>query len=160
VLFALGIPGIGFVGARALAAQFRTIDALMVASPEEIEETPGIGPVLARTIQQTLAEQRTRELIERLRRHGLQMEEGRPSGPEVDGPLAGKTLVLTGTLPTLTREEATRRIEAAGGKVTGSVSRKTDYVVAGADPGSKHGKARELGVEMVDEARLVELLGG
>jgi DNA ligase (NAD+) len=159
VLYALGVPGIGLVNARALAAQFRSIDALMAASPEEIEETPGIGPVLARTIEQTLAEERTHELIERLRGHGLRMEEEGPAPDEVAGPLAGKTLVLTGTLPEMSRERATARIEAAGGKVTGSVSRKTDYLVAGADPGSKYDKAHDLGVEIIDEGHLLQLLG-
>jgi DNA ligase (NAD+) len=159
VLYALGIPGIGYVNARALASHFRSIDALMAASDEEIEQVPGIGPVLARTIQQTLAEERTRELVERLRSSGLRMEEEGPAPDEVEGPLSGKTLVLTGTLPNVSREEATRRIEEAGGKVTGSVSRRTDYVVAGADPGSKYTRAQELGIEIVDEERLLELLG-
>ena len=159
VLFALGIPGIGFVNARALAQQFRSMDALLAADTEQIVETPGIGPVLADTFVQTLAEERTRELIERLRGHGLKMEEEGPA-PPAKGPLVGKTLVLTGTLPNLTREEATERIETAGGKVTGSVSKKTDYVVAGADPGSKLTKAEELGTTVLDEAGLLELLGG
>ena len=158
VLYALGIPGIGYVNARALATQFRSMDALMAATAEEIEATPGIGPVLARTIAQTLAERRTRDLVERLRRHGLQMEESGPA-PGSEGPLAGKTLVLTGTLPTLSRERASERIEEAGGKVTSSVSGKTDYLVAGADPGSKYTKAQEVGTEIIDEERLLELLG-
>ena len=156
VLYALGIPGIGYVNARALVEQFRTVDALMGASAEQIEETPGIGPVLARTIEQTLAEDRTRELIEQLRAHGLRFESEGEAAPE--GPLSGKTLVLTGTLPNLSREKASERIEAAGGKVTGSVSRNTDYLVAGADPGSKYTKAQELGTEILDESGLLELL--
>ena len=118
-----------------------------------------MGPIMARTVHQTLAEERTRELIERLRRHGLRMEEEGAAEP-VEGPLAGRTLVLTGTLPSLTREEATKRIEAAGGKVTGSVSKKTDYVVAGEDPGgSKYTKAQEFGTEILDEDGLLALLG-
>ena len=157
VLFALGIPGIGFVNARALADHFGSIDALLDATAEEVEGTPGIGPVLARTIAETLAEERTRTLVERLRRHGLQMEQAVTAAR--DGALNGKTLVLTGTLPTLSREEATDRIEAAGGKVTGSVSGKTDYVVAGSDPGSKVEKARDVGTEVIDEERLLALLG-
>jgi DNA ligase (NAD+) len=160
VLYALGIPGIGYVNARALAQQFRSVDALMNASTEEIVETPGIGPVLADTIRQTLAEERTRELIERLRGHGLKLETEGAEADEREGPLSGKTLVVTGTLPSLSREEATRRIEAAGGKVTGSVSGKTDYVVAGEDPGSKYTKAQKLGTDIIDEQRLLELLGG
>jgi DNA ligase (NAD+) len=159
VLFALGIPGIGFVNARALTERFRSIDALIGASTEEIAETEGIGPVLADTIAQTLAEKRTRELIERLRGHGLQLEE-RGAAPAAEGPLMGKTLVLTGTLPNLSRENAAERIEAAGGKVTGSVSGKTDYVVAGEDPGSKLERAKELGTQVIDEAGLLELLEG
>lgn len=159
VLFALGIPGIGFVNARALAQQFRSMDALLAADTEQIVETPGIGPVLADTFVQTLAEERTRELIQRLSEQGLQMEEEGPA-PPAKGPLVGKTLVLTGTLANLTREDATERIEAAGGKVTGSVSKKTDYVVAGADPGSKLTKAEELGTAVLDEAGLLKLLQG
>lgn len=158
VLYALGIPGIGYVNARALTAQLGSMDALLRASAEEIEQTPGMGPVLARTIEQTLAEERTRELIDRLRRHGLRMEEA--AGAEVEGPLSGRTFVITGTLPNLSREAATERIEAAGGKVTGSVSGKTDYLVAGEDPGSKYTRAQELGTEIIDEARLLELLQG
>jgi len=159
VLYALGIPGIGYVNARALAQHFRSMHALLEASGERVEEVPGIGPVLAETIAQTLDEERTRGLIERLREHGLKMESEAADAP-AEGPLTGKTLVITGTLPSLSREEATRRIEDAGGKVTGSVSQKTDYLVAGDDPGSKFTKARELGTEVVDEAGLLALLPG
>jgi DNA ligase (NAD+) len=160
VLYALGIPGIGYVNARALATHFGSMDALLAASGEQVEEVPGIGPVLARTIAQTLDEERTRELIERLRGHALKMEAERAdAAPE--GPLSGKTFVITGTLPDMSREEATRRIEEAGGKVTGSVSSNTHYLVAGADPGgSKYTKAEKIGTEIVDQARLLELLGG
>ena len=158
VLYALGIPGIGYVNARVLAQHLRDMDALLAADAEAIEQVPGIGPILARTIAQTLAEERMRELIERLRGHGLQMEDDGPPPGADDGPLAGKTLVLTGTLPNLTREEATERVEAAGGKVTGSVSKKTDYVVAGEDPGTKYTKAQELGTEILDEDGLLALL--
>jgi DNA ligase (NAD+) len=157
VLYALGIPGIGYVNARNLAGQFRSIDALTAATPEQIVETPGIGEVLAETIEQTLAEERTRELIERLRGYGLKMEEEGPI-PGTEGPLVGTTFVLTGTLPDISREKATERIEAAGGKVTGSVSKKTSFVVAGAEPGSKLAKAEQLGVEVIDQDRLLELL--
>jgi DNA ligase (NAD+) len=99
-------------------------------------------------------------LIRRFKEYGLKMEDASPARPEApaEGPLAGKTLVLTGTLPNVTREDATRRIEAAGGKVTGSVSKKTDYVVAGEDPGSKLTKAQELGTEILDEQGLLALL--
>ncbi len=158
VLYGLGIPGIGFVNARALTGQLRSIDALLAATPEEIEKTPGIGPILAQTIAETLAEENTRALIERLRGHGLRMEEEGPAPDEAEGPLEDRTLVLTGTLPNLSREEATERIEAAGGKVTGSVSKKTDYVVAGADPGTKLAKAEKLGIEVLDEDGLLSML--
>jgi DNA ligase (NAD+) len=160
VLYGLGIPGIGYVNARTIADHFRTMDALLGASAEQIEEVPGIGPVLARTIAQTLEEERTRELTERFRAQGLKMEAEGPAPGEAKGPLAGKTLVLTGTLPNLSREQATERIEAAGGKVTGSVSRKTDYLVAGEDPGTKYTKAQELDTEILDEDGLLKLLEG
>jgi DNA ligase (NAD+) len=158
VLYGLGIPGVGYVNARNLARHLRSMDALMAATEDLLVEVEGIGPIMARTIEETLAEDRTRELIQRFREYGLKMEEEGPAAP-VEGPLVGKTLVLTGTLPNLTREEATRRVEEAGGKVTGSVSKKTDYVVAGADPGSKLTKAQELGTEVLDEDGLLALLG-
>jgi DNA ligase (NAD+) len=157
VLYGLGIPGVGYVNARNLARQLRSMDALLGATEEQLVEVEGIGPIMARTIVETLAEDRTRELVERFRSYGLKMEEEGPAAP-VEGPLAGKTLVLTGTLPNLTREDATQRVEAAGGKVTGSVSKKTDYVVAGADPGTKLTKAQELGTEILDEDGLLALL--
>jgi DNA ligase (NAD+) len=157
VLYALGIPGIGYVNARNLARHFRSMDALLAASEEELTSVEGMGPIMARTVHETLSEERTRALIERLRGHGLNMEEEAPPAP-AEGPLVGRTLVLTGALPNLTREEAARRIEAAGGKVTGSVSKRTDYVVAGADPGTKLTKAQELGIDVLDEQGLVALL--
>jgi DNA ligase (NAD+) len=156
VLFALGIEGVGWVTARSLATQFRTIDALLDASLDQITETPGIGPKLAELIHSQLADEKLRALIADLRAAGLQFElQGPPPG---EGPLRDQTFVLTGTLPDLTREEATARILAAGGKVTGSVSKKTSYVVAGASPGSKLAKAEKLGVPVLDEAGLLELL--
>jgi DNA ligase (NAD+) len=158
VLYGLGIPGVGYVNARNLARNLRSMDALIEATEDRLVEVEGIGPIMARTIEETLAEDRTRELIRRFREHGLKMEEEGPAAP-AEGPLAGKTLVLTGTLPNLTREDATARVEAAGGKVTGSVSKKTDYVVAGADPGSKLTKAQELGTQVLDEEGLLALLG-
>jgi len=159
VLYGFGIPGIGFVNARNLTAHFRTIDALMAADADAIATTPGIGPVLAETIVDELAAEPTRELIARLRAQGLKFEEEGPA-PGTVGPLAGKTFVITGTLPNWSREEATERIEAAGGKVTGSVSKKTSFLVAGEDPGaSKFNKANEIGTEIIDEARLAEMLG-
>jgi DNA ligase (NAD+) len=158
VLYGLGIPGVGYVNARNLARSLRSMDELMQAGEDRLVEVEGIGPIMARTIEETLAEERTRELIQRFREHGLRMEEAGPAAP-VEGPLVGRTLVLTGTLPNLTRDDATQRIEAAGGKVTGSVSKKTDYVVAGEDPGTKLTKAQELGTEILDEDGLLALLG-
>ncbi len=158
VLYGLGIPGVGYVNARNLARSLRSMDELTKAGEDRLVEVEGIGPIMARTIEETLAEDRTRELIQRFREHGLKMEEEGPAAP-VEGPLAGRTLVLTGTLPNLTREEATRRVEEAGGKVTGSVSKKTDYVVAGEDPGTKLTKAQKLGTEILDEDGLLALLG-
>jgi DNA ligase (NAD+) len=157
VLYALGIPGIGAVNARQLATHFRSIDRLLEASAEELEEVEGMGPVLAAIVHETLQEDRNRELIEELRRAGLSMEEEAPAGGG-DQPLAGKTFVLTGTFEDLTREEATERITALGGKVTGSVSGKTDYVAAGADPGSKIDRAQELGRPVIGEQELQKLL--
>ena len=157
VLFALGIEGVGYVTGRSLAAQFRTIDALLAASPEQVAETPGIGPVVAALIHRQLADPQMRALIADLREIGLRFEqEGPPPG---EGPLRDQTFVITGTLPDLTREQAQERIMAAGGKVTGSVSKKTSYLVAGDSPGSKLAKAEKLGVPVIDEAGLLELLG-
>jgi DNA ligase (NAD+) len=158
VLFAIGLEEVGFVTGRNLAQQFRSIDALMAATPEQIAQTPGVGPKMAERIAEQLAEPDMQELIGDLRAHGLQFAvEGPPPG---EGPLAGRTFVLTGTLPDLTREEATERITAAGGRVTSSVSKKTDYLVAGATPGSKLEKAERLGVAVLDEAGLLGLLEG
>jgi DNA ligase (NAD+) len=156
VLFALGIEGVGYITGRNLAAQFRTVDALLDATPEQIAETQGIGPIVAQLIHDQLADEKLRALIGELRAAGLQFEQEGPAPGE--GPLADQTFVLTGTLPDLTREEATERILAAGGKVTGSVSKKTAYVVAGASPGSKLAKAEKLGVPVLDEAGLLALL--
>ncbi len=156
VLFALGIEEVGYVTGRNLAQQFRTIDALMDADVEAIEQTQGVGPKMARTIHDQLHDEKMEALIADLRERGLRFEEEGP--PPGEGPLAGKTLVLTGTLPELTREQATEMITAAGGRVTGSVSRKTDYVVAGESPGSKLAQAERAGVAVIDEPGLRELL--
>ena len=157
VLFALGIEEVGFVTGRNLAQQFRTIDALLAADTEVIEQTQGIGPKMAHTIHAQLHDPQMEALIVDLREQGLSFEEEGP--PPGDGPLAGKTLVLTGTLPDLTREQATEMITTAGGRVTGSVSRKTDYIVAGASAGSKLAQAERFGVTVLDESGLRELLG-
>lgn len=159
VLYALGLPGIGAVNAAAIAEHFGSIDALLEADPERITEVEGIGPVLAEQLREELADEAMLELIVRLRERGLRFELSEAERRAEGGPLEGKTFVLTGTLPVLSRDEATRLIRAAGGKVTGSVSSKTDYLVAGDAPGSKLAKAEELGTEVLDEPALRELLG-
>jgi DNA ligase (NAD+) len=155
VLLGLGIRFVGERTAQLLAAQFGSIEALMEASAEDLEKVNEVGPRVAEAIVEFFAEPRNRELVERLRAAGVVLTaEKRVTTMQLDG----LTFVLTGTLPTMTREEAKERIEGAGGKVSGSVSKKTDYVVAGEDAGSKLEKARSLGVKVVDEAGLVELL--
>ncbi len=156
VLFALGIEEVGEVTGRNLAQRFRTIDALLAASPEEIAETPGIGEKMSASIVAQLHDERLLALIADLRQIGLRFAEAGPA--PTSGALAGKAVVLTGTLPTLTREQATERIQAAGGRVTGSVSKKTDYLVAGEAAGSKLEKAKRLLVPVLDEDGLLELL--
>jgi DNA ligase (NAD+) len=156
VLFALGIEEVGEVTGRNLAQGFRDVDTLRGASIEQIAEIPGIGEKMAQSIHAQLQDARMGSLIEELGEIGLCLrEEGQPPS---QGPLAGKTLVLTGSLPELSREQATERITAAGGRVTGSVSAKTDYVVAGESAGSKLEKAERLGVPVIDEAGLLGLV--
>jgi DNA ligase (NAD+) len=156
VLFALGIEEVGEVTGRNLAQRFRNVDALMEASLEELAETPGVGEKMASSIRAQLHDERMLALIRDLRELGLCFHEEGP--PPSEGPLAEATLVLTGSLPELSREAATQRILAAGGRVTGSVSKNTDYVVAGESPGSKLEKAERLGVTVLDEAGLLGLL--
>jgi DNA ligase (NAD+) len=156
VLFGLGIEEVGYVIGRNLAQHFRTVDALLSAGPEEIEQAQGVGPKMAAKIHAQLQDAQMRELIEDLRVQGLLLEEEGP--PPGEGPLAGKAFVLTGTLPELTREQASEMIIAAGGRVTGSVSRKTDYVVAGESAGSKLAQAEKLGIAVIDEDGLRALL--
>jgi DNA ligase (NAD+) len=156
VLYGLGIEEVGFVIGRNLAQHFRTMTALLDASPEQIEQAQGVGPKMAAKIHDQLQDDHMRQLIEALKSRGLRMEEEGP--PPGEGPLADKTFVLTGTLPDLTREQATEMITAAGGRVTGSVSRKTDYVVAGESAGSKLAQAERLGVPVLDEGGLRALL--
>ncbi len=156
LLFAIGLEEVGFVTGRNLAQRLRSMDALLQAGVEDIEATPGVGPKMAQRIHEQLADAHMRSLIADLDEVGVSMAlEGPPPG---EGPLAGKTFVLTGTLPDLTREQATERVEAAGGRVTSGVSKKTDYVVAGASPGTKLAKAERLGVPVLDEAGLLALL--
>jgi DNA ligase (NAD+) len=158
VLYALGLPGVGYVTAEALAMHFGSIAELQRADPEQIEEVEGVGPVMAVQIAESLADERTAELIAKLGEKGLRLELDPSELRQAGGPLEGRTLVLTGTLDDLTREEAAALIKAAGGKVVNSVSRKTDYVVAGDNPGSKLAKAEKLGTEILDEAGLRSLL--
>jgi DNA ligase (NAD+) len=158
VLYALGLPGIGYVNAQALAEHFGSIDALLAASAEQITEVEGIGPVLAEQLIEELSDETVVELIGRLRERGLRFELSASERRAEGGPLEGKTFVLTGTLPSLSRDEATKLIRRAGGKVTSSVSRNTDYLVAGESPGSKLAKAEELGTEILDEDALRRLL--
>ena len=157
VLFALGIEEVGEVTGRNLAMRFRNIVALLDAEPEEIAQTPGIGEKMSASIYAQLHDERMLALISDLREIGLRFAEAGPA--PTSGPLAGKTVVLTGTLPTLSREQATERIQAAGGRVTSSVSKKTHYVVAGEGPGSKLEKAERLRVRVIDERGLLDLLG-
>ena len=157
VLAALGIRFVGGTNAVLLAGEFGTIDALAAATREQLESTEGVGPQIAESVAFFLAQPQNLAVIGRLRDRGVDLTAPiRPKSPV--GPLAGKTLVLTGTLPTLTREEASALIEDAGGKVAKSVSKKTTYVVAGEEAGSKLEKARELELTIVDEAGLRELL--
>jgi DNA ligase (NAD+) len=157
VLYALGLPGVGYVTAEALADHFGSIDALHEADPERIEEVEGVGPIMAVQIAESLADELTWKLVEKLREKGLRLEADPSERRAAGGPLEGKTVVLTGTLPELTREQAAALVKSAGGKVTNSVSKKTDYVVAGESPGTKLAKAESLGTEVLDEAGLLAL---
>lgn len=156
VIFALGIPHVGGTVAELLASRFAGIDALMTASEDELAEVEGIGPKIAASIRVYFETARNRVVVEKLRAAGVRMAGAKPT---VEGPLAGKTFVLTGSLPTLTRGQAESLIRQAGGKVAAAVSKKVDYLLVGADPGSKLGKARKLGVAEVDEAWLVGTIG-
>jgi DNA ligase (NAD+) len=156
VLFGLGIRFVGERTAQLLGEEFGSMDALMAASMEELERVNEVGPRVAQAIREFFDEEKNRALIDKLRAAGLNLTaEKRKKSSQLEG----LTFVLTGTLPNLTREDAKARIEAAGGRVSGSVSKKTHYVVAGEDAGSKLDKARELGVQVLDEPGLVELLG-
>jgi DNA ligase (NAD+) len=158
VLFALGIEEVGEVTGRNLATRFRDIDALLAACAEEIAETPGIGEKMSQSIEAQLHDERMLALIADLRAIGLRFAEAGPAPRS--GSLSGKVVVLTGTLPTLTREQATERIQAAGGRVTSAVSKETDYLVAGEASGSKLQKAKRLLVPVLDEDGLIDLLAG
>lgn len=156
LIFALGIRHVGAQTGKALAAKFQSLDALSQASALELMETQDVGPRMAQSIVDFFAESQNQKVIQRLREAGVNMES---NGQAVhDGKLVGKQFVLTGTLPNLTRKEAQEMIESQGGKVSSSVSKKTDYVVVGADPGSKYDKALKLGIPILNEEQLLDLL--
>ncbi len=157
VIFALGIRLVGERTGQLLADHFGSLDKLAKASDEELLEAEEVGPRVAEAIREFFHEKRNREVIEKLRKAGLQFEQKRVH--KAEGKLTGKQFVLTGTLPNYSRDQAKQMIEESGGRVVGSVSKKTDYVVVGADPGSKLEKARSLGVKTLDEAELLKVLG-
>ncbi len=156
LIFALGIRFVGERTGQLLAEHFGSLDKLAKASEEELFKVEEVGPRVAEAIREFFGEPRNMKVIEKLRKAGLQFEQKKAR--KAEGKLSGKQFVLTGTLPHYSRDEATRMIEEAGGRVIGSVSKKTDYVVAGADPGSKLDKAKSLGIKTIDEAGLLKLL--
>jgi len=162
LLFALGVRHVGITAAELLIERYGGLDPLSRASAGELESIEGIGPVVAASLAGFFADPRNLELIGRLKAAGVGTEEEAAAPkPEIstDNPFFGKTFVLTGSLSQFTRTEAGERINAAGGKVAGSVSKKTDYVLAGDEPGSKLDKADKLGIQVIDEGTFVEWLG-
>ncbi|MFT7724209.1 MAG: NAD-dependent DNA ligase LigA [Roseateles sp.] len=159
-LFALGIRQVGETTAKDLARHFGTLERLMNASVEQLLEVADVGPIVAASVHTFFAQPHNREVVEQLLAAGVQPQESAGEGDDRPRPLLGRTLVLTGTLPTLSRDQAQALIEDAGGKVSGSVSKKTSYVIAGEEAGSKLEKARTLGVPVLDEAGLRALLAG
>jgi DNA ligase (NAD+) len=160
LLFGLGILHVGAGVAKALARDFATLDEVFEAGLDRLLEVEDVGEVIAVSLQQWHGDPQNRDLIERLRKAGLNFESTLYRGKSAGGVFCGKTFVLTGTLPALTRKEATAKIESLGGKVSGSVSKKTDYVLAGTEAGSKLEKAQKLGVKILDEAEFRKLCGG
>jgi DNA ligase (NAD+) len=156
LLFGLGIGNVGAIGAKLLARHFGTMDALAAASVDDILAVRGVGETIAESVVSWFKDKVARRLVERLRRRGLNFEEPKPVAGTA---LRGQIFVLTGTLPTLTREQATELIESHGGRVTSGVSKKTNVLLAGAEAGSKLEKARELGIEIIDEAELLRRVG-
>ena len=156
-LYGLGIRHVGEATAKDLARHFGTLDGIMEASEERLLEVNDVGPIVAKSIHTFFAQPHNREVVEQLRACGVHWEEGEPAA-QAPKPLAGKTFVLTGTFPTLSRDQAKDLLEAAGAKVAGSVSKKTSYVVAGTEAGSKLDKAQELGIPVLDEAAMLEML--
>ncbi|MDO9113108.1 MAG: NAD-dependent DNA ligase LigA [Polaromonas sp.] len=156
-LFGLGIRHVGEATAKELARHFGSLDAVMDASEAQLLEVSDVGPIVAQSLRTFFDQPHNREVVEQLRACGVTWPEGEPAA-RAPQPLSGKTFVITGTLPSLSRDEAKDRVEAAGGKVAGSVSKKTDFVVAGTEAGSKLTKAQELGVAIIDEAALLAML--
>ncbi len=157
-LYGLGIREVGEATAIALAGFYGKLEGIMRAGEEQLQTVPDVGPVVASRIRAFFSESHNAEVIQRLRDSGVHWKDSKPAATAKDGPLAGKTFVLTGTLTSMTRDEAKERIQALGGKVTGSVSKKTDFVVFGDNPGSKLTKAQKLAVDTVDQAGLEKLL--
>jgi DNA ligase (NAD+) len=157
-LYALGIREVGEATASSLAAHYGKLDAIMSADEEALQEVQDVGPVVASRIRHFFDEDHNRDVIRRLVDAGIHWPEYSPVARSSEGPLAGKTFVLTGTLSAMTRDEAKGRIQAAGGKVTGSVSKKTDYVVAGDKAGSKLTKAQNLEITVLNEVELEKML--
>ena len=163
-LYALGIRHVGESTARDLARHFGALQSVMNASEDELLQVPDVGPIVAHSIRTFFAQPHNREVVQQLREAGITWPEGPAAAQTAQGgqaqTLAGQTFVLTGTLPTLSRDEAKALLEAAGAKVSGSVSKKTSYVVAGEEAGSKLEKAQALGVTVIDEAAMRALLAG
>jgi hypothetical protein len=158
VLFGLGIRHVGANVASVLAEHFGSLERLRGASEEEIADVAGIGPKIAQSVREFFETPQNLEVLERLEHAGVQLNEERAVPEDAPQPLAGLTFVLTGTLPTMTRGEATELIKSHGGKTAGSVSKKTDYVLAGDDAGSKLTKAGELGIKIIDETTFLKML--
>jgi DNA ligase (NAD+) len=156
-IFGLGIRHVGEATAKALAQHFGQLDAVISATEDQLLDVADVGPIVAQSIRTFFDQPHNREVVEQLRACGLRWSEGPPAAV-TPKPLTGKTFVITGTLPTLSRDQAKDLLEAAGAKVAGSVSKKTDFLLAGEDAGSKLNKAQELGVAVIDEDQMKALL--
>jgi len=157
-LYGLGIREVGEATAGSIAGYFGRLEGVMEADEEALQKVPDVGPVVSAHIRSFFEESHNREVIDKLRGAGVTWKDLEPAGDSEGGPLEGKTFVLTGTLDSMTRDEAKARIQASGGKVTGSVSKKTDFVVAGVNAGSKLTKAQKLDITIIDESGLENLL--
>lgn len=159
LIHGLGIPHVGKQSAKDLELTFDSLDAIADSKEEALEKVDGVGTIMAQSLCAWFEDNDNRELLDRLRKAGVNFSSRRSADASGDSPAAGKIFVLTGTLPELTRGEATTMIEAAGGRTSSSVSKKTDYLIAGEAAGSKYAKARDLGVEILNEDGLRKLLG-